>query len=82
MGCLRTRRRGGKERKREMEEMRERKRRKERKKRKKRKEKEKKERKMKEASGFFLSSLGFQRSELVGSRSKVWRFDEGLCFKR
>ena len=51
-------------------------------KRKKRKEKEKKERKRKEAGGFFLSSLAFRRSELVGSRSKVRRFDEGLRFKR
>ena len=55
--------------------------RKEREKRKKRKEKEKKGRKRKEAGGFFLSTLAFQRSELVEPRSKVWRFDEGLHFK-
>ena len=70
------------EREREREERRERERRKEREKRKKRKEKEKKERKRKEAVGLFLSSLAFRRLELVGPRSKVWRFDEGLCFKR
>ena len=67
-----------------MEEIREMERRKEREKkekRKKRKEKEKKERKRKEAGGFFLSSLAFQRSELVGPRSKVQRYDEGLRFK-
>ena len=51
-------------------------------KRKKRKEKEKKERKRKEVGGFFLNKLAFQRLELVESRSKVRRFDEGLCFKR
>ena len=43
---------------------------------------EKKERKWKEAGGFFLSSLAFRRLELVGPRSKVQRFDKGLCFKR
>ena len=73
---------GEQERKREMEERRERERRKEREKRKKRKEKEKKERKRKEVDGFFLSSLAFQRSELIGPRSRVRRFDEGLRFKR
>ena len=72
------RRRGEEERKREREERRERERRKDRKKR----EKEKKERKIKEASGFFLSSLAFQRSELIGVRSNIQRFDEGLRFKR
>ena len=46
------------------------------------KEKEKKEKKMKEAGGVFLSSLAFRRSELVGPRSKVWRFDDGIRFKR
>ena len=51
-------------------------------KRKKRKEKEKKEKKRKETDGFFLSSLAFRRSELVGPKSKVRRFDQGLCFKR
>ena len=61
--------------------MRERERRKEREK-KKRKEKEKKETKRKEAGNFFLSSLAFRRLELVGPRSKVQRFDEGLRFKR
>ena len=74
--------RGKQERKREREEMREKERRKEREKRKKRKGKEKKERKRKEASGFFLSSLAFRRSELVGPMSQVRRFDEGLRFKR
>ena len=44
-------------------------RRKEREKRKKIKEKEKKERKRREADGFFLSTLAFQRSELVELRS-------------
>ena len=73
---------GGREGKREMKERRERERRKYREKRKKRKEKEKKERKMKEASGFFLSSLVFRWLELVRPRSKVRRFDEGLRFKR
>ena len=73
--------RGELERKREREERRERERRKEREKREKRKEKEKKERKRKEASGFFLSSLAFRRSELVEPRSKVRRFNKGLCFK-
>ena len=87
MGCVR-RRRGELERKSEIEEMSEKERTKERKKIKKRnkinkrKEKEKKERKMKEAGGFFLNSLAFRRSELVRLRSKVRRFDEGLCFKR
>ena len=57
-------------------------RRKEREKRKKRKEKEKKGRKRKEASGFVLSTLAFQRSELVEPRSKVRRFGEGLRFKK
>ena len=46
------------------------------------KEKEKKERKRKEADGFFLSSLAFRRSKLVGPRSKVRRFDVRLRFKR
>ena len=55
---------------------------KEREKRKKIKEKEKKQRKRKEAIGFFLSSLAFQRSELVGPKNKVRRFDKGLCFQR
>ena len=76
------RRRGEQERKRERKERREKERRKEKEKRNKRKEKEKKERKRKEVGGFFLSSLAFRRSELVGLRSKVWRFDEGLHFKR
>ena len=49
---------------------------------KKRKEKEKKKRKRKEADSFFLSSLAFRLSELVGPMSKVRRFDEGLRFKR
>ena len=79
---IRRRRRGEEERKREREEMRERERRKERRKERKKREKEKKERKMKEAGGFFLSSLAFQRSELIGVRSNVRRFDEGLHFKR
>ena len=57
--------------------MRERERRKEKEKRKKRKENEKKERKRKKAGGFFLSSLVFRRSELVGPRSKFRRFHEG-----
>ena len=51
-------------------------------KRKKRKEKEKKERKMKEASGLFLNSLAFRRSKLIGPRSKVRSFNEGLHFKK
>ena len=76
------RRRGEQERKREREERREKERRKEKEKRNKRKEKENKERKRKEVRGFFLSSLAFRRSKLVGLRSKVWRFDEGLRFKR
>ena len=54
----------------------------EREKRKERKEKEKKERKRKEDDGLFLSSLAFQQSKLVGPRSKVQSFDEGLRFKR
>ena len=82
MGCVHRKRRGEQGRKREREERKERERRKEREKIKKRKEKEKKKRKKKEASGFLLSSLAFRRSELVGPRSKVWRFDEGLHFKR
>ena len=69
---------GGKERKGKGEK----KERKEREKRKKRKEKEKKERKRKEVDSFFLSTLAFQRSELVEPGSKVRRFDEGLRFKR
>ena len=69
----------GKEKKRE--EMREREMRKGKEKRK-REKKEKKERQRKEADGFFLSSLAFRQSELVGRRSKVRRFDEGLFFKR
>ena len=68
-GARKEKRNGGKERKRKE-------------KRKKRKEKEKKGRKRKKDSGFFLSSLAFQRSELIGRRSKVWRFDERLQFKR
>ena len=48
----------------------------------KKKEKENKERYRKEVGGFFLSSLVFQQSGLVGLRSKVRRFDEGLRFKR
>ena len=43
---------------------------------------EKKKRNKKEADGLFLSSLAFQRSELVRPRSKVQRFDERLRFKR
>ena len=54
----------------------------EKKERKERKEKKKKKKKRKEVSGFFLSSLASQRSEFVELRSKVWRFDEGLLFKR
>ena len=63
----------------EQERKRERERRKEREK---RKEKEKKERKRKEADCFFLSSLAFRQSELIGPRSRVRIFDEGLRFKR
>ena len=55
---------------------------KERKGKEKRKRKEKKKRKRKEVSGFFLSSLAFRQSELVGSKIKVRRFDKGLHFKR
>ena len=76
------RRREEQGRKREREERREMERRKEIEKRKKRKESEKKERRRKEASGFFLSSLAFGWSEIVGPRSNVRRFDEGLRFKR
>ena len=46
------------------------------------KEKEKKEIKRKEVGGFFLGSLAFRQSELVGPRSKVQRFNEGQRFKR
>ena len=49
---------------------------------KKTKEKEKKEKKRKEVGGFFLNSLVFRWSELLGPRSKVRRYDEGLHFKR
>ena len=38
-----------------------------------------KERERKEADSFFLRPLAFQRSELVGPRSKVRRFDEGYA---
>ena len=71
---------GEQERKREREERRKEKEKRE--KRKKRKGKEMKERKRKEVGGFFLSSLASLLSELVGPRSKVRRFDEGLRFKR
>ena len=44
--------------------------------------KKKRKRKKKERKEDPSSSPAFRRSELIGLRSKVQRFDEGLRFKR